>query len=219
MPRGGKLQREPSKVASTTVKTICPISQMSTMGHGHRARLVEEAAQSDRSRTGTVAASRVSSVSTQLRRRQLPIPPLRCIKAAVRASPPLRASLLAAARRSTTDPSGEGCAGFAVVVDSVCASKRSNWTNQEAAMPTPFRGRINVDIRDSEPDWSPFEPPRALEGAPNVLYVVLDDVGFSAMSCYGVRSRPPTSNGSLRTGCGSRSGTPRLCARRRGPAC
>ena len=52
-------------------------------------------------------------------------------------------------------------------------------------MPEPFRGTINVDIRDSEPDWGPFEPPKAPEGAPNVLYIVLDDVGFSAMSCYG----------------------------------
>jgi arylsulfatase A-like enzyme len=48
-----------------------------------------------------------------------------------------------------------------------------------------FKGKINVDIRDSEPDWSPFEPPRAPKGAPNVLYIVLDDVGFSAMSPYG----------------------------------
>jgi arylsulfatase A-like enzyme len=52
-------------------------------------------------------------------------------------------------------------------------------------MPVPFRGSINVDIRDSEPDWAPFEPPRAPAGAPNVVYIVLDDVGFSAMSCYG----------------------------------
>ncbi len=52
-------------------------------------------------------------------------------------------------------------------------------------MPKAFQGTINVDIRDSEPDWAPFEPPRAPDGAPNVLYIVLDDVGFSAMSCYG----------------------------------
>ena len=52
-------------------------------------------------------------------------------------------------------------------------------------MSKPFKGVINVDIRDSEPDWTPFEPPKAPEGAPNVLYIVLDDVGFSAMSCYG----------------------------------
>src|SRR5438034_11547759 len=52
-------------------------------------------------------------------------------------------------------------------------------------MQEPFKGRINVDIRDSEPDWSPFEPPKAPDGAPNVAYIVLDDVGFSAMSSYG----------------------------------
>ena len=52
-------------------------------------------------------------------------------------------------------------------------------------MAKPFKGVINVDIRDSEPDWSPFEPPKAPDGAPNVLYIVLDDVGYSAMSCYG----------------------------------
>lgn len=52
-------------------------------------------------------------------------------------------------------------------------------------MPVPFRGKVNVDIRDSDPDWTPFEPPKAPEGAPNVVYIVLDDVGFSAMSSYG----------------------------------
>jgi arylsulfatase A-like enzyme len=48
-----------------------------------------------------------------------------------------------------------------------------------------FKGTTNVDIRDSVPDWSPFAAPRAPDGAPNVVCVVLDDVGFSAMRCYG----------------------------------
>jgi len=52
-------------------------------------------------------------------------------------------------------------------------------------MSKPFEGVVNVDIRDSQPDWAPFEPPKAPEGAPSVVYIVLDDVGFSAMSCYG----------------------------------
>ena len=52
-------------------------------------------------------------------------------------------------------------------------------------MSVPFKGKISVDIRDSVPDWSPFEPPRAPDGAPSVIYVVLDDVGFSAIGCYG----------------------------------
>jgi arylsulfatase len=52
-------------------------------------------------------------------------------------------------------------------------------------MAEPFKGVINVDIRDSEPDWAPFEAPKAPDGAPSVVYIVLDDVGFSATSCYG----------------------------------
>jgi len=55
----------------------------------------------------------------------------------------------------------------------------------------PFRGKVNVDIRDSVEDWAPFAPPTAPEGAPNVIYIVLDDVGYSAMSCYGGPIRTP----------------------------
>ena len=52
-------------------------------------------------------------------------------------------------------------------------------------MSKQFKGTVNIDIQDSTPDWGPYTQPIAPEGAPNVLYVVLDDVGFSAMSCYG----------------------------------
>ncbi|MEU3920398.1 arylsulfatase [Streptomyces sp. NPDC029004] len=52
-------------------------------------------------------------------------------------------------------------------------------------MARPFRGVVNLDIRDSVPDWGPYEQPKAPPGSPNVLYIVLDDVGFGAMSCYG----------------------------------
>ena len=36
-------------------------------------------------------------------------------------------------------------------------------------MPEAFKGVIDVDVRGSEPGWTPFEPPRAPEDAPNVL--------------------------------------------------
>ena len=52
-------------------------------------------------------------------------------------------------------------------------------------MSRPFKGTVNIDIKDSVPDWGPYTQPIAPEGAPNVLYVVLDDVGFSAMEPYG----------------------------------
>jgi arylsulfatase A-like enzyme len=52
-------------------------------------------------------------------------------------------------------------------------------------MSKPFKGTVNVDIRDSVPDWDPYQPPKAPDGAASVVYVVLDDVGFSALSSYG----------------------------------
>ncbi len=52
-------------------------------------------------------------------------------------------------------------------------------------MSKPFRGTINIDIKDSTPDWEPYAQPMAAEGAPSVLYIVLDDVGFSAMEPFG----------------------------------
>jgi arylsulfatase A-like enzyme len=52
-------------------------------------------------------------------------------------------------------------------------------------MSKTFKGTIDVDTRDSTPDWEPYLQPVAPEGAPNVLYIVLDDVGFSAMEPWG----------------------------------
>jgi arylsulfatase len=42
-------------------------------------------------------------------------------------------------------------------------------------MSKPFKGTVNLDIRDSVPDWEPYEQPRARDGSPNVLYIDLDD--------------------------------------------
>jgi arylsulfatase len=44
---------------------------------------------------------------------------------------------------------------------------------------------INVDVTKSVPDWEPHTQPIAAEGTPSVLYIVLDDVGYSAMGAYG----------------------------------
>jgi len=59
-------------------------------------------------------------------------------------------------------------------------------------MPKPFNGVIEVDVRDSKPDWEPYTPPSAPEGAPNVLIVLYDDTGLAAWEPYGGRIRMPT---------------------------
>ncbi|MFC2030656.1 arylsulfatase [Chloroflexota bacterium] len=48
---------------------------------------------------------------------------------------------------------------------------------------TAFTGVVGRTYDQSEPAWP--EPPRAREGAPNVLFIVLDDTGFGNLGCYG----------------------------------
>ena len=52
-------------------------------------------------------------------------------------------------------------------------------------MAKTFRGKVEVDIRDSVPDWEPFLLPKAPDGAPNVLWIIWDDVGYGAMDVFG----------------------------------
>ena len=61
-------------------------------------------------------------------------------------------------------------------------------------MSRPFQGVINIDIRDSVPDWAPYLQPVAPEGAPNIVYIVLDDAGFSAMEPWGGLIETPNLN-------------------------
>ena len=48
-----------------------------------------------------------------------------------------------------------------------------------------FKGSIGETYKDSTPDFSPALPLTAPQGAPNILIVLLDDVGFGQIDCYG----------------------------------
>jgi arylsulfatase A-like enzyme len=64
-----------------------------------------------------------------------------------------------------------------------------------SVLPIPDRayaGLITYDAKDPETSFPPIEPLRPPEGAPNVLIVLLDDVGFGASSAFGGPVSTPT---------------------------
>ncbi|MFA9491162.1 MAG: arylsulfatase [Anaerolineales bacterium] len=54
---------------------------------------------------------------------------------------------------------------------------------------TAFNGVIGRTFDQSEPAWP--APKRAKDGAPNVLFIVLDDTGFGQLGCYGSPMETP----------------------------
>lgn len=52
-----------------------------------------------------------------------------------------------------------------------------------------FKGRIGRTWAESTPSWQP--EPSAPAGAPNIVFIVLDDVGYSDLGCYGSEIATP----------------------------
>ena len=57
---------------------------------------------------------------------------------------------------------------------------------------SPYEGDPPMDARDPAATFPPIEPLRPPAGAPNVLVVLLDDVGFAASSAFGGPCATPT---------------------------
>jgi arylsulfatase len=62
--------------------------------------------------------------------------------------------------------------------------------DQEVAVSPSFEGTIGRTYDDSTPWWPPLET--APEGAPNVVLILLDDVGYAQFGCYGSDIETPT---------------------------
>lgn len=56
----------------------------------------------------------------------------------------------------------------------------------------PYTGLTPYDAKDADAVFPPIEPLRPPAGAPNVLIILLDDVGFGASSAFGGPCRTPT---------------------------
>ena len=64
-------------------------------------------------------------------------------------------------------------------------------------LPIPDRpsfGLTTYDAKDPDTAYPPIEPLVPPEGAPNVLIILLDDVGFGAASTFGGPCRTPTAD-------------------------
>ncbi|MCI0332345.1 MAG: arylsulfatase [Planctomycetes bacterium] len=58
------------------------------------------------------------------------------------------------------------------------------------APPPAFRGTIGVSLKESKSEWP--EMIRAPKGAPNVLLIIGDDIGYAHMSAFGGPANTPT---------------------------
>ena len=68
-------------------------------------------------------------------------------------------------------------------------------TIQRSILPIPDKQYVGVttyDAKDPDTKFPPIEPLRPPKGAPNVLIVLLDDVGFAASSAFGGAINTPT---------------------------
>jgi arylsulfatase A-like enzyme len=87
---------------------------------------------------------------------------------------------------------------------------------ERATLPIPDRPQareLPLDAKDPEATFPPIEPVRPPEGAPNVLVILLDDVGFGASSAFGGPCATPAAERLAANGLRySRFHTTALCA-------
>ncbi len=75
---------------------------------------------------------------------------------------------------------------LALLISGILATINVNAQNNSQ----PFQGVVGQSLNDSKEWWAPVT--KAPQGAPNVVLIILDDVGFGASSAFGGIIRTPT---------------------------
>ena len=68
-------------------------------------------------------------------------------------------------------------------------------SRSRSALPIPdqaYAGAVLYDAKNPDAKFPPIQPLRPPEGAPNVLIVLIDDVGFGASTAFGGPCETPT---------------------------
>src|SRR5687767_15557663 len=67
---------------------------------------------------------------------------------------------------------------------------RSTWAVEDVARSeSDFNGKININAKDSIPDWP--RSTKAPKGAPNIVVILLDDIGFGDAGTFGGTVQTP----------------------------
>jgi hypothetical protein len=115
----------------------------------------------------------------------------------------------------TTSPAkGKGKAGKAGVPDQPDVRRE--------VLPIPdvqHVGLTTYDAKDPDTSYPPIRDVRPPEGAPNVLVVLIDDVGYGASSAFGGPCHTPNFEKLASVVCSTPGSTPRRCAHRPGRRC
>ena len=93
-----------------------------------------------------------------------------------------------AAERAMADSPAKSVAVIDEGLKEALAEAGGKFNQDRTVLPIPdrtFGGVAGRTLRDSVADWSMVPGPKAPEGAPNVLLVIIDDAGFGGPSSFG----------------------------------